>query len=284
MSPRQAHVLDQSSCHEHESVLPYDSLFYSQILKMASEYPADKKSSSNYIFDDEAPPNPYDSDAKSQPFDPKAKNEVPPSEQPPAYDADASETTHLQGHLTFNLNAPWYSFHIYRDSMFNHDMTIMTPDKASVAYSVRIKSVSPFAAGPHIFVYRCPSKYQSQTDPVGTVTLNRNHTIDFSFHGRPPVTMAQQSHQGLLGNLFLHTHAYLSPAPGVGALVWGRADQDCTYLRTASGDREVARLDGRKSIDKRGVLRVAEGGLGDPWIDEVVTTAVTYDLYSKSRR
>lgn len=138
---------------------------------MSIHFPSEKKSSSSYIVDDASPPiSTQQQDTKTPYADLNNSGDIastsePPLDAPPSYDAAPSISSHLQGHLAFNLNAPYFAFHVYRDSLFNHDLTIMTPDKSMVAYTMKTSSTSPMAKPPHVRVWRGPRELHASTSP-----------------------------------------------------------------------------------------------------------------------
>ena len=187
---------------------------------------------------------------------------------------------------TFNIKPPWSSLHIKSDSLFNNDLVVTTTSKkTSAEYTVRSIPNTSVAQPPILYVYRCARKKQAETTPVGIVTFNADQTIDLRFHNADPVPMVPQ-HNEKPHNMVLQqdTLTYLSPAPGVGTLVWSYASLDCALLRTTidNGGASLARFVTRegKSIEKGGTLFFAGGGLGPKWTDEVMTTALAFDAYN----
>lgn len=210
-------------------------------------------------------------------------------EAPPPYTRHASAavpggsggTTTTVPALPHPIHAPAgpkQHLHVYRDSLFNHDLTIMAPDKKTIAFTVSANSGSMFSSTPHMRVYRGPVETHARAQPVGTVTFRPFRGMDLTFHGRP---VGMEAH-GIIGRDYVFI-----PSPDVGPLTWVREGLGSgwdMYLVNAQG-RWMAKYESRVSVDKRGVLEVGEWEIGTgQCLDEVVTSLVALVELQRRRR
>ena len=217
----------------------------------------------------EAPP-PYSPPTPSGPSGPPGKPTYPISPQaqlpvPPS-----------------NQNVPRQHFHIYRDSMMNHDLTIMAPDKTNVAYTVAANPTI-FSTGPHLRLWRCPAHMQSQLPPVGVVTFRHFHTLELQFcpssaqhsPGPGPIIPLQGT---VLGR------SYSFPSMYFGPLTWQRRAVGTDMDLVNGSGQWIARFESRVSVDKVGVLEMANWGFGPEAMDEIVVSAVALVENNRRRR
>ena len=211
------------------------------------------------------------------------KSKAPQDDAPPPYTPSSSSTIPpaVPPHLIFrDPNAPPHLFHIYRDSLLNRDMTIMAPDKKSVAYTISTYqggNRGPISSGdgPHMRIWRGPKTWHASTTPCGSATFTSpGHNLDVEFPEGRRTIFQRETYLG---------RRYAFWSPGFGArLVWeksnmgtdltlwiGAAPQDVGHAGTW-----VARYQARTSVDKLGVLEIVSWGIEGMLLDEIIIGAV----------
>lgn len=230
--------------------------------------------------DDSRPPPAYDSpeiwnDGQQQP-----SNSSYPSGKPrPALQSVQSQG--LDQVLSSSSQQPLqqgpgtHLLHIYRDSAFGRDLTILDSDKTTVAYTIAANRGAIFSEKPHMRFYRGPAEPQHSSQLVGTATFHsHSRAIDLTLHNRA-VSMESTS-------IFGSTHEFQS---GIGPLLWKTNGWGSGLTLMTPDKHWLAKFDACSfSFDKRGTLEIVNWDIEGVGLDEIIVSGMAMIEHMRRRR